>query len=340
MESRDLPHKLAPDAEFRGIGGEVPGDQDGARVDAYLAKHFPFLSRAGWQIRIGDGRLLVNGAKVKASSRVRAGDLLTHYMPTGAEPEVDRGIRVLWERKGLIAVYKPGNLPMHESGLYRKNTFTELVKEKVGKEWAAVHRIDRETSGIVICGSDNDLRGRLSIDFAERRVYKEYLAIGRGVSAADSWTSEGAIGDLKASLIRIKRGVVPDGLPAKTEFKVLGRGRDATLLHCRPLTGRTNQIRIHAAHAGHVLFGDKLYHDDEQIFLDYLDHGQTDDITRRTGFRRLCLHAAAIEFKHPADGEFCRIETPLPEDLQDFWADLSTADAAPASSLTQLDAGL
>ncbi len=323
MESRDLPHSLAPSAEFRGIGGEVPGDQDGARVDAYLAKQFPFLSRAGWQVRIGDGRLLVNGAKVKAASRLKTGDLLSHYMPSGAEPEVDRGIRVLWERKGVMAVFKPGNLPMHESGLYRKNTFSELVHEKIGKEWAAVHRIDRETSGIVICGDNNDLRARLSIDFAERRVYKEYLAIGRGVAADDSWTCDGPIGDLKASLIRIKRGVVEGGQPAKTEFRVLARGRDATLLHCRPLTGRTNQIRIHAAHAGHVLFGDKLYHDDEMIFLDYLDHGQTDDITRRTGgIRRLCLHATAIEFKHPADGELCRIETPLPEDLQDFWASL------------------
>lgn len=323
MNGSEAPHTLAPEGDFRGIGGLVPNDQDGARVDAYLAKHFPFLSRAGWQVRIGDGRLLVNGARVKASSRLKGGDVLTHYMPTGKEPEVDRGIRVLWEKDGLMAVFKPGNLPMHESGLYRKNTFTELVREKIGKEWAAVHRIDRETSGIVICGNDNDLRGRLSIDFAERRVYKEYLAIARGVAEADQWTNDGAIGDLKASRIRIKRGVVENGLPAKTEFRVLGRGRDATLLHCRPLTGRTNQIRIHAAHSGHVLFGDKLYHDDETIFLDYLDHGQTDDITRRTGgIRRLCLHAASIEFKHPRTREDCRIETPLPEDLQDFWASL------------------
>lgn len=323
MEETLSPHTDAPMGEFRGIGGEVPGDQDGARVDAYLAKHFPFLSRAGWQTRIGDGHLLVNGTKVKSSSRLRPGDVLAHYMPTGAEPEVDRGIRVLWERHGLMAVFKPGNLPMHESGPYRKNTFAELVKEKIGKEWAAIHRIDRETSGIVICGSNVAMRGRLSIDFAERRIYKEYLAIARGVAEADRWTSDGAIGDLKASKIRIKRGVVADGLPAKTEFKVLGRGREATLLHCRPLTGRTNQIRIHAAHAGHVLFGDKLYHNDETIFLDYLDAGQAPDITVRTGFRRLCLHAMAIEFKHPFDGEFCRIETPLPEDLQDFWAELA-----------------
>ncbi len=331
MDVRQTPGK---DSEFRSLGGPVPGDHHGARVDAYLARQFPFLSRAGWQERIEDGRLLVNGAKVKSSSKLKSGDGLEHYSPIQVEPEVDRGIRVLWEEGGVMAVFKPGNLPMHEVGPYRKNTFTEIVWSELGKEWSAVHRLDRETSGIVLCGSTPELRARLAADLAARRMKKQYLAIARGKPSAPRWTSDGPIGDLVESEIRIKKWVVPDGLEAKTEFEVLGAGRDATLLLCRPLTGRTNQIRIHAAHAGHVLFGDKLYHRDEQIFLEYFEQGLTANVIERTGFRRLCLHAASLEFRHPTTGASCLVETPLPDDLQEFWAkliEINRLDSLPSS---------
>lgn len=310
------------DGVYRSLGGPVPAPSVGERVDAYLAREYPFLSRAGWQKRIAAGDLLVNGAPLKVAARLKFGDRVTMWAPLTQEPEVDRSVSVIWEEGGVMAAFKPGNLPMHENGPYKKNTFHELIGELAGRQWAAVHRLDRETSGIVLCGATAELRARLAGDLEQRLMRKQYLAIARGAPVEDGWTAHGPIGDLVDSQIRIKKWVVPDGQHALTHFTVQGRKAEACLLHARPVTGRTNQIRIHAAHHGHVLFGDKLYHQDEAVFLEYFERGQTAMVTERTGFPRLCLHACAMEFTHPTTKRRELVESPLPPDLQGFWDSL------------------
>ena len=307
---------------FRRLGPPIALAAEGERVDAYLARSFPFLSRSGWLKRIEDGRLIVQGRTLKKASRLRIGDELLLHAPQTAEPDVDRNLRILWQEGAVMAVFKPGNLPMHENGPYKKNTFTNIVWEEYGREWAAVHRLDRETSGIVICGSTTEVRSRLARDFQSRRMRKEYIAIVKGLPSQPKWIAEGPIGDLRQSAIRIKKWVVEGGLPAMTEFEVEEVSRDAALLTARPLTGRTNLIRIHAAHAGHVIVGDKLYHEDEAVFLEYFEKGPTPNVVEHAGFSRLCLHAAALEFTHPESGRSARIECELPPDLVAFWAKL------------------
>src|SRR5690606_21589426 len=108
---------------------------------------------------------------VRSAYRLKVDDQLWFFHPREAEPEIDRDIRVIWEDGAVIAVYKPGNLPMHENGRYRKNTFAQLLIDTVGPEWAAVHRLDKETSGIVICAATNELRSRLSAALRRRDVY-------------------------------------------------------------------------------------------------------------------------------------------------------------------------
>lgn len=309
-----------PVEAYRRLGPPISLAGEGERIDAYLARSFPFLSRSGWLKRIADGTLLVNGRSAKKAARLKLGDEILLHAPAMEEPEVDRSLRILWQDGPVMAVYKPGNLPMHENGPYRKNTFTNIVWEEYGREWAAVHRLDRETSGIVICGATSDVRARMSKDFQSRRIRKEYQAIVRGVPETPKWIADGPIGDLMKSAIRIKKWVVPEGQTALTEFEIEDVALGASLLRARPLTGRTNQIRIHAAHAGHVVFGDKLYHDDEEIFLEYFEKGPTPNVIRRAGFSRLCLHAAALELKHPATGREERVECPMPQDMVDFWA--------------------
>jgi 23S rRNA pseudouridine1911/1915/1917 synthase len=313
-----------PELSWRRIGGPVSDLENGARFDGYLAKHFQFFSRSAWQKRIEDGLVLVNSRPLKCSSKLKSGDLIAMYSPPVAEPEVDRNIRVLWQDGPVMGIFKPGNLPMHENGPYRKNTFTEIVWQTLGREWSAVHRLDRETSGIVLCGATPEVRSSLARALARRDVKKQYLAICRGVPREEHWIADGPIGDLSASAIRIKKWVVPDGLPSQTAFSVEGQSQDAVLLRARPLTGRTNQIRIHSAHSGHVIYGDKLYHDDESIFLDYFEHGPTESVLERAGFRRLCLHATSLEFEHPDTRKQCLIECPMPDDMAEFWSDFST----------------
>lgn len=312
---------------WRRIGGPVQEDESGARLDGYMAKHFPFFSRASWQKRIDNGHVQVNGKPLKCSSRVKWGDLIAMYSPPVEEPEVDRNIRVLWQDGPVMAVFKPGNLPMHENGPYRKNTFTEIVWQKIGREWSAVHRLDRETSGIVLCGATPEVRSSLAIALARRNVKKQYLAICRGTPEQQDWTCDGPIGDLVGSSIRIKKWVVDGGLPSRTIFSVVDQTPDAVLLSARPITGRTNQIRIHAAWHGHVIYGDKLYHRDERIFLEYYEKGATESVLEQTGFKRLCLHATALEFEHPERKERCLIECPLPPDMAEFWREKKYASS-------------
>jgi 23S rRNA pseudouridine1911/1915/1917 synthase len=312
------------DAEYRRLGAPVLPAGEGQRADFYLAKQFPFLTRAGWQKRLRAGRLLVNTRVVKPASRLKAGDELHFYHPPAVEPEVDKGIAVLWQEGPVMAVYKPGNLPMHENGAYRKNTFTELVNQKIGKEWSAVHRLDRETSGIVLCAATHEARSYLGKAWMNHLVKKEYLALVRGVPRVRAWRVEGNIGDQSASQIRIKKWVTEDGLSALTDFECVESKEHHSLLRARPLTGRTNQIRIHAAYSKHVLLGDKLYHPDEAVFLEYYEKGETTPwIVSQTGFKRCCLHAAALEFVHPESLATIRVETPLPEDLVDLWYTLT-----------------
>ncbi len=310
------------DGEFRALGGPLLTERAGQRADAYLAQNYPFLSRAAWQKRLKSGELRVDGAIVDASYKLRPGQQLALYHPPSVEPEVDRGIYPLWRVGAVMAVFKPAPLPMHENGPYRKNTFSELLKTEIGPEWAAVHRLDRETSGIVLCGATYEVRKTLAASLASRTLQKEYLAIAHGHCQEAHWTEQGPIGDLTQSEIRIKKWVVPDGLPAETRFQLLEQKAQHVLLKAFPKTGRTNQIRIHAAYAGHNLVGDRLFHPDEQVFLEWFVQGLTDRVVEQTGFKRCLLHAHALTFIHPEDEKVYEVRCPLPEDMQNFWDQL------------------
>ena len=305
--------------EYRSLGGPVILMDQGSRIDLYLSQKYPFLSRAGWQARVAKGWLLVCGKRVRASYKVKDQDTFLFFHPHQAEPEVDRNVFPIWKQGQVMAVFKPGNLPMHENGAYRYNTLAHILSQDIGEKWAAVHRLDKETSGIVLCGGDHGTRLALSKALAERHVEKEYLAVCRGIPKQEEWVATGPIGDLESSAIRIKKWVVPGGLSAETWFRVLDVQGKYSLLQARPKTGRTNQIRIHAAHAGLPLVGDKLYHEDEAAFLSYFLHGTTSEVIRMTEHRRALLHAAGIAFIHPESKEYVRVTCPMANDMLLAW---------------------
>jgi len=296
----------------------------GWRADVYLSRLYPFLTRSAWQKRMDGGKVLINHQEVKSNYKLKFRDVVHYYHPESVEPDVDRAIKVIWQQGSVMAVYKPGNLPMHENGAYRKNTFANILAEEVGQEWSAIHRLDRETSGIVLCGATNEVRQRMAGDFEAKRIHKEYLLIVAGIPNEEQWKVNAPLGDLVDSKIRIKKWVVTDGLPAETDFVVEGMRIDLekpmTLLRAFPRTGRTNQIRIHAAYSGHWIIGDKLYHPNEDVFLDYWESQKTTEFCiEQTRFHRCCLHAAAIDFLHPETGERCYIESPMAQDMQNLW---------------------
>ncbi len=288
-----------------------------------MGQNFLFFSRSQWRKVIEENKVLINQKPVrKASHCLREKDSIYYFNPPSKEPEVDKGIKPLWEKDGVMAVYKPSDLPMHEGGLYRHNTFSQVLKEKVGPHWAAVHRLDRETSGIVLCAQTKELRNSLSLSLRQRTMEKTYLAVVKGVPKLSQWVVDEPIGPKKGSLLRVKQWVEPDGLPSYTTFEVLERVAGFSLLKVQPKTGRTHQIRVHSAWKGHPLVGDKKYQEDETLYLRYLEEGFSAPIRAACLYNRLCLHATQLSFVHPSSGVKHQVSCPMPQDMKAIWDDL------------------
>ena len=176
---------------YRNLGKFVTTTDAGSRIDGYLAKNFCFLTRSGWSQKLRLGQVLVNLNPVKSSYRLRENDKICYFCPPWFEPQVNEKIKVIWEERGIMGVYKPPNLPMHEGGKYRKNTFHELLRGEIGSEWSAVHRLDRETSGLVLCAGSSKLRNSLSQALRSRKIQKTYVAIVQGRAATEVfWVDE------------------------------------------------------------------------------------------------------------------------------------------------------
>lgn len=316
--------KLSQD--FRSLGKPLDEKYEGTRIDAHLARHYPFLSRAGWQKRLGDGMVRVGQATVHAAYKLREGDTISHFHPEANEPEVDFELFPYWYDRGILAVYKPSNLPMHEGGRYRAKTFCEQLKRQIGPGWAAVHRLDRDTSGLVLCARDPEIREELSAELRRRTLKKTYFAIAKGKAPAERWLEDRPLGVITETTWRDKRWVVGPGcgLPSETEFQVIDTSGAYTLLKIFPRTGRTHQIRIHAAASGLPLVGDTRYQEDESIFLEYMERGYTPRIVKAIGTDRLCLHAAGVSFMHPVSGERASVSIPMPSDMERIWSFLKS----------------
>ena len=310
-------------SDYRNLGRPISDDESGTRLDWHLGKSFLFRSRHQWCKLIRRREVLVNDEPTKVSYRLKVGDRICYYNPLADEPVVDRHVRLLWQDGEVAAVHKTPNLPMHEGGAYRRNTFQNVLQTSLGVEWAAVHRLDRETSGVVLCSSSPEQRGWLSDGFRNKRFQKTYLAISCGVPTAERLVVEEPIGDATGTTFRTKKWVVPGGQFARTTFEVVDRIGDAfALLRVFPETGRTHQIRVHAAWSGFPLVGDKKYALDERVYLHYLDHGFDAFVQDACFFDRMCLHAHVLEFVHPLSGDVCKVQSPMPRDMNDIWSAL------------------
>ncbi len=305
-------------SEYRGIGPPLRPEAEGRRLDDFLAKNFPFHSRREWKETCQRGHLLLNGKPVRGSHKLKGGDRLAVFHPLSAEPEVDEGITLLREEAGVLAVFKPGNLPMHEAGLFRRKTFGALLAEHFGKEWAPVHRLDRETSGVVLCAATPDLRRNLSQGFETRAVDKRYRAVVHGSPVWQELLVDQPL--IWEENDRIPRLLVGDGgSPSQTEFTLLESGATAALLDIRPRTGRPNQIRVHAAWMGHPLVGDKIYHSDARVYDAYYEQGDSENVRVLAGHSRHALHAMSISVQHPGTNREFFAEAPWPDDLAELW---------------------
>jgi RluA family pseudouridine synthase len=255
-----------------------------------LVGHLP---ASYWEEECRTGNLLDSRHQVLAATQsVRAGDRLLHRLPSSAEPAVNGDVTVLHEDEALIVLNKPAPLPMHPGGRYARNTLQQILNTVYRPQKPKpAHRLDANTTGLVIVARNRHFAGRLQSQFSEGRVGKTYLVRVKGHPAADAFHCDAPIGsEARASGTREVDEV--GGAVAITQFTVRQRLPDGTsLLEARPLTGRTNQIRIHCAFLGFPVMGDAAY---------------CSDLPRQTldvGEPPLCLHAWRIDFSHPVSGE-------------------------------------
>jgi len=334
-DSRSDPVPDAPpddDDELIEIPLDVDANRAGLRLDRFISSRIVRLSRsriqriiAAGQVRAADTGMLI----LRPSKRVRLGQRLIIERPAPREPEVVLDYDILYEDDELLVLNKPSGLPVHPSARYHRHTLTHLLRTRLGEGhgWELAHRLDRETSGVLVLGR----RGRgascsvLKRSFFERTIDKRYWAIARG-DLGEPQMIDIPLGPALGSKIRIKMGareLDDGGVPARTGVRPLARGtfrgEPVTLVEASPETGRQHQIRVHLALVGHPLLGDKLYGLDEEHFLAVADQViSLDELGDQLGLRRHALHAIRLSLDHPRTGVRMTLRAPWPQQLAEI----------------------
>lgn len=280
----------------------------GIRIDRYLAEQLPEMSRSYLQKIIRDGGVMLAGKPVKANYKVSKGDIIELELPPATEPEAlpeNLELDILYEDEDVIFVNKPKGMVVHPSAGHTSGTLVNglLYHCRGGLSGingvmrpGIVHRIDKDTTGVLIVCKNDQAHIRVAEQLKEHSITRRYRAVVWGNLKGDEGTIDAPIGrhpvDRKRMAV-VSRG----GKNAVTHYRVLERFGKFTYVECRLETGRTHQIRVHMASIGHPLLGDEVYGSGKSPF--HLQ-GQV-------------LHAMVLGIEHPVSGEYLEVEAPLPE---------------------------
>jgi 23S rRNA pseudouridine1911/1915/1917 synthase len=281
---------------------EVPETASGTRLDQFLAG--PLGSRARAQRLIDEGRVRVDGHVRRKRYEVQAGERVDveDSDEVADAPAVDVPFGVAYEDEHLIVVDKPAGVVVHPARGHRTGTLSQALAGRAAggdEPWRAgiVHRLDRDTSGLLVVAKRDDVHRALKALLAARLLRREYLALVAGTPSARSGTIEAPIGRDRRN--RTLMSIDSDEpREARTHFEIVEALPSATLLRVTLDTGRTHQIRVHMQSIGHPVYGDRQY-----------------GITGAFGLTRQFLHAARLGFPHPITGEAVEVRSPLPDDL-------------------------
>jgi 23S rRNA pseudouridine1911/1915/1917 synthase len=329
-----LNRPLIPNEEkVEEISFTIKGRVEGLRLDAYLSKRFVEYSRAYLQKLIANKRVLIQGKPVKASAKIRAGQQVSIQLPKleplYLKPE-KMPLEILYEDDSLAVLNKPSDLVIHPSRGHLSGTlvngllgyFEELsdYHEDVYRP-GIVHRLDRYTSGVLLIAKNSQVHASLAKQFEDRQTKKEYLALVEGQMRFEEGTIALPLGVDPRN--RERMAIRHGGKEAMTEYKVIARYPDWTLVHVFPKTGRTHQIRIHFKSQGHPIVADALYEAAPVLTVDMLYARLKGAQTPLEGLspdlclmERSALHAWRLTFSHPLTQETMTHVAPLPEDFQ------------------------
>lgn len=319
--------EAAPDPSGGPIKQIVEARAHGWRVDHYLARLYPNFSRAAFQRVLDDDGVLINGLPVKMSRRLRVNDCIEFRLPEIPDrtlPAEDIPLNILYDDDALIVINKAANMIVHPGrGNYLGTLAGALqfhfdkLSDVAGKLRAGiVHRLDRDTSGVLVVAKDNTVHHHLSRQFEERTVEKEYRAITWGEISFDRDYIETHV--RVSNRNRERMMVCPEGgnsRHAATYYEVLERFRGFSFVRLCPQTGRTHQLRVHMHHLGHPIIADRLYEGHAAVNLSDLIEDLPEE-QDQVLMQRQALHALKLGFDHPVTGKRMEFEAPLPEDFQ------------------------
>ena len=285
-------------------------DQSGTRLDAFLAAELEATTRSGAVKLIESGQVTVNGKPAAKNYKLRGGETVEVEVPDPTPIEVipqDIPLDIVYEDSDVIVVNKPKGLVVHPAPGHPDGTLVNALLFHCGDSLSGiggelrpgiVHRIDRDTSGLIIAAKNDLAHQGLSDQLQDHTLSRVYRCIVTGNLREDSGTVDAPIG--RHPIDRKKMAVVADGRRAVTHWQVLERYQGFTYVECRLETGRTHQIRVHMAHTGHPILGDTVYGNKRAV----------------PGLQGQCLHAVGLRFLHPRTGEAVELGCGLTEEFE------------------------
>ncbi|MGE5280378.1 MAG: RluA family pseudouridine synthase [Deltaproteobacteria bacterium] len=289
----------------------VEASSAGRRLDVFITEREPEFSRAAVQALIVEGKAWVNGQNVKAHTHLKAEDRVTWEAPTPARSDIvaeDIPLVILHEDASVCVIDKPSGLVVHPGAGHREHTLvhallhhldslSQISRERPG----IVHRLDKETSGVMVVAKTNAAHLDLARQFKEHTIERRYVALVEGDVAFEEGVIDVPVRRHRTDRKRMSAGYGDDAKEAKTRYKVTGRFGAYTAVALYPETGRTHQLRVHLAHLGYPVLGDPVY-------------------GGKKNFSRLALHAEVLGFTHPQTQERMRFTSPIPREMQEAMA--------------------
>ena len=296
---------------------EITAEESGERIDALLARLVPELTRSAAQRLLEEGLVTLGGVPVKKNRRTEPGEVYAALLPEPELPEPepqDIPLDIVYEDADVVVVNKPRGMVVHPAPGHPDGTLVNALLWHCGASLSGVggerrpgivHRIDKDTSGLIIAAKNDFAHLALSAQLADRSLSRVYEAVARGEFREEAGTVDAPIG--RHPTERKRMAVTERGSrPAVTHWEVIVRCRGWTHIRCRLETGRTHQIRVHMAYIGHPLLGDMVYGAKKP----------------ERGLEGQCLHARELKFLHPRTGEAIHLSTELPEYFQQVLASL------------------
>jgi len=299
------------------VSSKVPAAYDKALLVDYLAARFTYQSAEAWRRLVQEGKVSCNGQNCDGTTAVASGDVVTCMLPAFAAPKANYDYTIVYEDEWLLGIDKPAGLRVHSQGRFMTANLIYHIRHRHQPNYPEVNlvnRLDADTSGLVLLARTPDVLRRMMHQFAQGSVEKHYLTVVNGCPSPACGTIDLPIGPLPDT--RVPRfGIdLVAGKPAVTHYALIRVLDDRfSLLHLRPETGRTHQLRVHLASIGHPIAGDALYTMNDDDYLAWRRNPPS-----RPGLLRQALHCRQLGFLHPVHNTWLTMAAPLAADIERF----------------------